>query len=510
MNTRKKCSEIRRLPTGIDGFDFLSGGGLPEGRATLIAGTAGSGKTIIASQFLAEGVKKAGEGGVFVTFEESPADIRCNVKSFNWDIDKWEAQGKFAFVDVSPEADDTTVIIGEYDLGALLARIENAIRKVGAKRVALDSLGAVFTNFPDSATVRHELFRIASSLKKMGVTTVMTVERNEEYGNISRFGVEEFVADNVVILRNVLEHEKRRRTLEILKFRGAMHYKGEYTFTILPGEGITVIPISDIALKQKSSSVRTTSGSRELDNMCGGGFFRDSVILISGATGAGKTLMATQFIAGGVNKGEKGLLFGFEESREQVYRNARGWGVDYAKMEREGKLKVFCEYPETAGLEDYLIRMKQLIQDFKPSRLAVDSISALERVSNAKVFRDFVISLASFIKYEQITGLFTYTSPNLIGGTSIAETHISTITDLIILLRYVETYEEMQRGLTVLKMRGSKHDKSIREFNIDDSGIHIGKPFHRMTGILSGEAVQFPSSELERIDALFEDAGKEE
>ena len=394
-------------------------------------------------------------------------------------------------------------------MGALLARIEYAVNKVNAQRVAMDSLGAIFTQFSDVAIIRHELFRIASALKKMNVTSITTAERVQEYGEISRYGVEEFVADNVIILRNALEHEKRRRTLEILKFRGCSHQKGEYPFTIVPGEGIIVIPLSAMELQQKSSNLRITSGNKELDKMCGGGFFRDSIILVSGATGNGKTLMATEFIAGGAKNGERCLLLAFEESREQLIRNATGWGFDYEQMEKEGKLKFVCEYPETAGLEDHLIKIRSEIDHFKPNRLVVDSLSALERVSSIKGFREFVIGLTSFIKHGEVAGLFTATTPTLMGGTSITETHISTITDSIILLRYVEMYGEMRRGLTVLKMRGSMHDKDIREYTIDGAGMHIGKPFRDITGIISGSPTRIQQGELGRISELFEEDMKE-
>lgn len=511
MTIKTKAPQVDKLETGIPGFDFIAGGGLPKGRTTLIAGTSGSAKTVLATQFLAEGIIKANESGVFITFEESPADIRRNMGGFNWDIEGWETEGKWAFVDASPEPGNEAVVAGEYDLGALIARIEHAVGKVGAKRVVMDSLGAIFTQFADSATVRSELFRIASALKAMDVTAMLTAERTEEYGDIARFGVEEFVADNVIILRNVLEQERRRRTIEILKFRGTPHHKGEYPFTLIPGEGIIVIPLSAIEMKQKSSDIRITSGSEELDKMCGGGFFRDSIVLVSGATGTGKTLLVTEFIAGGANNGEKSLIFAFEESREQLFRNATGWGIDYEKMEKDGNLKVICVYPETAGLEDHLIKMNAEISQFKPNRLAVDSLSALERVSTIKGFREFVIGLTSFLKQEEVAGLFTSTTPTLMGGTSITETHISTITDSIILLRYVEMYGEMRRGLTVLKMRGSKHDKDIREFIIDGKGMHIGKPFHDVTGILEGSPRHVAPAEMERIGALFEsDAGGRE
>lgn len=505
MTMATHLHEVPKLRTHIPGFDLICEGGLPKGRTTLVSGTAGSAKTVLAVQFLAEGITKAGENGVFVTFEESPEDIRKNMVGFNWDIAAWESEGKWAFVDASPRPGEEKVVAGAYDFGALLARIEHAKQKVSAQRISMDSLAAVFTQFNESDIVRAELFRLCAALKRMDATAVMTAERSDEYGEIARYGVEEFVTDNVVVLRNVLEEEKRRRTIEVLKFRGTRHQKGEFPFTVLPGEGAVVIPLSAMELKQKSSEVRISSGNQELDTMCGGGFFRDSIILVSGATGNGKTLMVTEFINGGMKNGEKCLLFAFEESREQLFRNAKGWGVDFERMEEEGNLKVVCEYPEVMGMEDHLIKMKRIIDEFKPNRVAVDSLSALERVSTIKGFREFVIGLTSFIKHAEIAGFFTSTTPTLMGGTSITEAHISTITDSIILLRYVEMFGEMRRALTALKMRGSMHDKDIREFSIDEKGMHIGSPFRNITGILSGHPTNVPEQEMERIEGLFQE-----
>lgn len=498
-------ASLPKLRTDIEGFDLIANGGLPRGRSVLLSGTAGSAKTVFAVQFLVAGITKSNEPGVFVTFEEPAEEIRRNMGSFRWDIEKWESEGKWAFVDASMQPGEPPVFAGNYDLGALLARIENAVRKTKAQRVAVDSLGGIFTQFHDAAIVRNELFRLAGALRKLGVTSIITAERLKEYGSISRHGVEEFVADNVIVLRNVLQQEKRRRTIEILKFRGTNHQKGEYPFTVSSDHGIVVVPLSAIELKQRSSDVRITSGNEELDRMCGGGFFRDSIILVSGATGCGKTLCTTEFISGGVRSGERCLLFAFEESRDQLFRNAQGWGADFAAMERAGQLKVVCEYPESASLEDHLIRLKETIDEFAPTRVAVDSLSALERVSSIKSFREFVIGLTSYIKHKEIAGLFTATTSHLLGGTSVTETHISTITDSIILLRYVEMFGEMRRGLTVLKMRGSTHDKNIREFTIDGKGIHIDRPFRGVSGILSGQFSQVAPNELERLDQMFQE-----
>src|SRR4051812_266074 len=245
MTWHARESSVQKLPTGIPGFDLIAYGGLPEGRTSLLAGTSGSAKTVFAVQFLTEGIRR-GQNGVFVTFEESPDDIRKNMTGFGWDLAAWERDHQLAFVDVAPRPGETPVIAGRYDLGALMARIEHGVRKTGAKRVSLDSLGGIFAQLGDSSHVRAELFRVAAALREMGVTSLITAERTEDHGAISRHGVEEFVADNVIILRNALENEKRRRTIEVLKFRGTHHQKGEFPFTVSPDQGIVIIPLSAI------------------------------------------------------------------------------------------------------------------------------------------------------------------------------------------------------------------------------------------------------------------------
>ncbi|MCP9233138.1 circadian clock protein KaiC [Mesorhizobium sp. LMG 17147] len=452
-------------------------GGLPRGRTTIVGGTPGSGKTVFATQFLAHGITVLDEPGVFVTFEESPVEIEVNMASFGWDIRRWREMNKLVFVDASPR-DHDQMIIGNFDLSGLLTRVLHAARQAAAKRIVLDSVTQLFDHFvAEQTSVRRELLRTATALKRDGLTVLMTAERNSEYGEISRHRIEEFVADNVVILRNALDRERRRRTIEVLKMRGSRHVEGEVPITLVVKQGIVAVPLSSLRLEQQSSTKRVTSGNPELDRMCGGGFFRDSVTLVSGATGTGKTLLVTNFLAGGAAAGERALLVGYEESRGQLFRNARGWGVDFEAMEADGRLKVVCIYPEAQNLPDHLLMIRELVEEFNPDRIAIDSLSALERIAPETGFREFLISLTSFIKKHEIAGLCTATNKSLVGGQSASEQHISTLTDSIILLRYIQEGDFMHRGIMVLKMRGSEHDKQIRRFTIDGAGMHLGQPF---------------------------------
>ncbi len=484
---RVRTPQLPKVKTGIEGFDDISFGGLPRGRSTLISGSSGSGKTIFATQFLFEGITQFGEHGVFVTFEENTADLKRNVQSFGWTLDKLEENNQWRFIDASIASENETRVVGEYDLDGLMIRILDAVKEIKAKRIVLDSIGSLFHYFEDPSSIRRELYKILNTLKKKNLIILITSERLEEYGSVSRFGVEEYIADNVLLLRNVLENEKRRRTIEILKYRGSLHSAGEQSFVINPTTGIHIIPLTRLQLTQSSSETRVSSGNQPLDEMCGGGFFKDSIILVSGATGTGKTLMVTEFIKGGFENKEKVLFMAYEESREQLIRNASGWGVDFPRMEKSGKLRIEAVYPETACLEEHLLHIQKLIKEYKPTRFALDSLSAIERGSSKKNFREFLIALTSFLKKNEIMAVFTSTSTNIVGGTSVTDSHISTITDTIILLRYAEVFGNVHRVVTVLKMRGSKHTKGIFEFDIDHEGMKISQTeFDRMSGILGG------------------------
>jgi circadian clock protein KaiC len=471
--TAPRAREIERVDPGIEGLDLLSHGGLPAQRMSLVGGTAGSGKTIFAVQFLSAGIA-AGEPGVFVSFEERPAAIRRNVQSFGWDIAAWEKDGTWAFVDASPRFEDD-VSTDDYDLSALIIRVRHAVEQTGAKRVALDSTGTLVDQFGDVPGARRALLELATVLGELGVTSVMTAERTEDYGPISRFGFEEFVADNVIILRNSLAEQKRRRTLEVLKLRGGSHTKGEQLFT-LTDRGIVVVPQEAMTFDYVSSRKRLPTGIDGLDEMSRGGLFDKSLTLVSGATGTGKSLLASQFVAGGAHRGERAILFSFEESRDQLARNAQAWGLDFEQLERDGLLRVVSRTPEAASLEDHLLIMKRSIAEFRPDRIAVDSLTALERIATVQAFREYLLGLTFHIKSQAMLGLVTATSHGLNGSLSSGTLHVSTVSDTVVLLQYVARGAEIRRAINLLKQRGSDHDKAIREFRIDDQGMHILDP----------------------------------
>ena len=475
-------SRPSRLATGIPGFDAISEGGLVPGRSALLVGTAGSGKTIFGIQFLVEGARQFDQSGVFVTFEELPEDIVRNADGFGWDVSGMVAAGQVTVVDASPE---TASSDEDFDFDALVEQMGTAIENVGATRVVLDSIGALFPRFRDPFTVRRGLRRIVETLRPLGVTTLISAERSEEYGLVARFEVEDFVVDGIVVLRHPLERRVRSRTVEILKLRGRSHLTGEYPFSIGP-RGIEVIPRPVFAVKQEASSERISTGNEELDRVCGGGFFRDSVVLVSGSTGAGKTLLGCEFVRAASDRGERALFFSFEEGREQLLRNAVSWGIDLAESERSGSLRLEFRRPERTLLEDLLLELRAIVDEFEPERIVIDGLTTLERSSLPEAFREFMVALISFMKERDITVVLTSTAvlgdPNL-------EAHISTMTDVILVMRYVEAEGEARRALLVLKMRGSEHEKRVREYHITSAGLSIEGTMERVAGFIPGAAV---------------------
>jgi len=500
---------VDKVSTGVTGFDEIAHGGIPKGRTTLLSGTSGSGKTIFAMEFLVGGLRN-GEPGVFVTFEETPEDIIKNMKSFGWDLQAEVDAGKFLFVDASPTQDET-IEVGEFDLSAFLARILHAIDKVKARRVALDSISALFPRYSDQSIIRRELYRITAKLKEMGVTAILTAERvTESKEQIARFGVEEFVSDNVVLLHNYLDTMKgdRKRSVEILKFRGTDHESQDTPILVL-ADGMNVYPRPKPTYKGHiSSDEKLTMGVDGLDRMFFGGVYKSSTTLVTGASGAGKTVTSLSFIMEGARKKEQGLYIAFEESDEQLYRNAESFGWDLRTEVKNGLIQLFTSIPEELKPEEHFKRIRDIVEASNIKRFVIDSLSALERIYNPEKFREFVIGLNAYLKGKGITSLMSNTTAALLDVSQITETHLSTATDNIILLKYIELDGAMKRALSVVKARGSDHDKTLREIIIDAKGMHLGDPFYGVEGLMGGSAkrVVMPpvdvTEHMKKIDAL--------
>jgi circadian clock protein KaiC len=474
---------IEKIPSGIDGFDVISMGGIPKNRMTLISGTPGSGKTIFCAQFLMGGISDLKEPGVFVTFEEKPEDIITNMEAFNWDIKKHINGGLWKFVDVAPRLDDEFMIHGNYDLSGLIFRIKAAVESIGARRVVLDSIAVLFNKFPNKEVVRKEIIRIKSCLQDLSVTSLISSERYEEFDSKFHYDVLDFVSDNVILLKNTLFQEYRRRTIEIFKYRGVPHKKGQHSFTINDEGGLTVISFERNPNIKRQKRERSTTGMVELNNMSGGGFFKGSSILLSGETGSGKTLFSLSMLDGCLNEGKKCIMFNFEESRDQILHKSRTWNIDLENAENQGIFKMKCIYPESYGIEDLIVEMRRTIMTFRPDRIFIDSISALERITSPLTFRESLINLFLMAREQNIIAVFTTTTPSFSGKLLDLKKHVSTLSDAIILLKYFEREGEMIRAIGIMKMRDSKHSKWFSEYLIDDTGIHILDPIKRNIGV---------------------------
>ena len=500
MRLEESRAGVVRIPSGIPGMDAIAFGGLPEHRTALISGSAGSGKTTFGIQFLVSGALDHDQPGVLVTFEERAEDLVRNVESFGWALDDLVSSGRIAILDASPAWEGAEEEIGGFDFDGLFARILAAQERIGAQRIVLDSIGSLLGRFTSREVVRRELGRLVSQLRTIEATTLLTVERQNEYGPVGTFDVEEFVVDAVILLRNPLEGDRRRRTIEILKLRGGKHRHGEFPFTIDSAQGISVTPLSAIELEKTSSDRTASMGNAGLDAMLAGGVFDDSVLLVSGATGTGKTCLSCEFMRPVVDGGQRGILVTLEESRHQILRNAAGWGVDLARAEAEGRLDVISLYAGRMGLDDLLLALSRAIESRRPHRISIDSLTALERISTRRTFREFIVGLITLLKQQEALSLFTYTASSLSGDDVVTEAYVSTMSDGILLLRYVELDGEIRRGIAVLKMRGTPHDLSIREYEISASGMEVGGPIGELSLPYLGQG-------LRRTNPALDDAG---
>lgn len=483
-NRPKPIEGLQKEPTGVSGFDEITRGGVPSGRPTLICGSAGAGKTLFAMEFLVRGATVYNQPGVFMSFEETDEELARNVASLGFDLKQLVRDKKllldYVFIERS-EIEET----GEYDLEGLFLRLGHAIDSIGAKRVVLDTLEALFSALPNEAIIRAELRRLFRWLKEKGVTAVITCERGE--GTLTRYGLEEYVADCVILLDNRVQNQISTRRLRIIKYRGTSHGTNEYPF-LIDEQGFSVLPITALGLNHKAPTEHISSGITRLDNMLDGrGFYRSSSILVSGTAGTGKSTIAAHFIEAACSRGERALFFAFEESQDQIIRNMKSVGIELERFVKKGLLQFHNSRPSTWGLELHLAMIHKAISQYETKVVAIDPITNFLAVGDSIETKAMLTRLIDFLKMKQITAMFTSLTS---AGTEVedSEVGVSSLMDAWLLVKNIESNGERNRGLYILKARGIAHSNQVREFVVTNRGIELVDAYVGSDGVLMGSA----------------------
>jgi circadian clock protein KaiC len=485
LNQREnRGSTLPKTPTGIQGLDEITFGGLPKGRPTLICGSAGCGKTLLSIAFLVHGAMQCSEPGVFIAFEETEEDLRKNVASLGYDLKELTDRKKLVIDHIHIEASEIEET-GEYDLEGLFVRLGYAIDTIGAKRVVLDTIESIFSGLPNPSILRAELRRLFRWLKDKGVTAIITGERGA--ATLTRQGLEEYVSDCVILLDHRTREQISTRRLQVVKYRGSTHGTNEYPF-LIDEHGISVLPITSLGLQHRASSERISSGVERLDAMLGGkGYYRGTSILVSGTAGTGKSSLAAHFVDAACRRNERCAYFATEESPDLIVRNMRSIGVNLGPWIKKGLLKFDATRPTFHGLEIHLLRMYKLVRETNARVVVVDPITSYISLGDNLEVKSMLTRLTDFFKAHQITAFFTSLTE---GGNALeqSEVGISSLMDTWILLRHIESNGERNRGIWVLKSRGMAHSNQIREFVFTEHGIDLIDVYLGAGGVLTGTA----------------------
>jgi circadian clock protein KaiC len=475
---------LPKSPTGIRGLDEITQGGLPKGRPTLVCGGPGCGKTLLGMEFLVRGATEFQEPGVCISFEETAEELALNVASLGFDVDALIAAGKLAidYIFIDPSLIEEA---GEYDLEALFVRLGHAIDSIGAKRVLLDSVESLFAGLSNESVLRGELRRLFRWLKDRNLTAVVTAERGE--GSLTRHGLEEYISDCVILLDNRVTNTVFTRRMRVVKYRGSTHGSNEYPF-LIDDTGFSVLPVTSLELKHVASDERVPTGVAALDEMLGGdGYYRGSTVLLSGTAGTGKTSLSAHFVEAACARGERCVYFSFEESANQVTRNMRSIGIDLQRWLDKGLLRFSATRPTTLGLEMHLVKMHGVIEEFQPSIVVVDPVTGLLASSTQIETTGMLLRLVDYLKERQITSLLTTLTA---GGDALEQTevNISSLVDVWLMVRDIESGGERNRALYVLKARGQAHSNQIREFLLTAKGVELRDVYLGEAGLLTGSA----------------------
>jgi len=481
---KARVGELPKCPTGIHGLDEITLGGLPRGRPTLVCGEAGCGKTLLGMEFLVRGALEFNEPGVCISFEESADELASNVGSLGFDLTALIANKKLVIDHIFIERNliDET---GDYDLEALFVRLAYAVDAIGAKRVLLDSVEALFDGLENRPVLRAELRRLFRWLKDRNLSTIVTGERGQS--TLTRYGLEEYLSDCVILLDHQVTETVLTRRLRVVKYRGSTHGMNEYPF-LIEEDGISVLPVTSIDLKYSSSSERVSTGVPALDSMFGGsGYFRGSSILISGTAGTGKSSLSAHFAAAACARGERCVIFSFEESADQIMRNMRSIGFDLKHWMDKGLLHFHSVRPTTFGLEMHLVKIHKIIKEFNPSIVVVDPVTGLLHAGTSFETRSILLRLIDFLKEKQITAVLTTLTDGSLAQEQ-TQIDISSLVDTWLLLRDIESGGERNRTIYILKARGLAHSNQIREFLLTNHGVELREVYLGEVGVLTGSA----------------------
>jgi circadian clock protein KaiC len=460
-------SVVEKLATGVPGLDGITYGGIPAGRTTLITGKSGTCKTILALQ-MACNIARSGTKAMVVAVEEAPQDMITSGDALGFGMTELMADGRLFISDLTRPMEGPTLISGDYDLSGLIHRVQAVVKDKGVKAVVLDSSTALFSPRPPEEFIRSHFFQMVYALRQMGLTTVVTAEAPGDYGQLTSLGVEDFVCDLVIIMRNLVDSERRRRSIEIHKYRRSPHYKGEYPCTI-SRQGLTIFPLDAVDTGEPARTERYSSGVKGLDEMNNGGWLRDSIVLVRGPSGSGKTTLSGMYARAGAIRGERVVYYGFEETRPLLLRNYANLGMPMEELEREGRLRIHCRYPEATSPEDLLVDLRQGLTTERPSLVVLDSISSIEHSTSPHGFRQFMVGVASLLREHGRSALLTQTT----GRPEDDAPYLSTIADAILVLDYVTHPGGMDRTMRVLKMRGSSHVTEARKLTILPGGLRV-------------------------------------
>jgi len=482
-NLARATAGITKAKTGIVGLDQLTGGGLPAGRPTLVCGAAGCGKTLLAVTFLHNGAQ-LGEPGVFMTFEERPSDLVANVASLNYDLDRLMKEDKLAIDHVRVERSEIEET-GEYDLEGLFIRLGYAIDRIGAKRVVLDTIEALFAGLSNQAILRAELRRLFEWLKDKGVTAIITGERGD--GQLTRHGLEEYVSDCVILLDHRVHEHITTRRLRVVKYRGTAHGTNEYPF-LIDETGISVMPITSAGLDHVAPDERISSGIVDLDVMLEGrGYFRGSSVLVSGMAGSGKSSVAAQFVDRACRDGQRCIYFGLEESPSQIIRNMGSIGLDLQKWVDQDLLRFQTHRPTLFGLETHLATIHRDVEEFSPAAVVIDPLSSLLHAGAKPDAQAMILRLVDFLKSREVTTIFTSLTHGSV-ETAMTDMQVSSLMDAWLLLYNRESNGEHNRQLYLIKSRGMAHSNQVREFMMTHDGIRLRDVYVGPEGVLTGSA----------------------